>query len=91
MHAIGPCVCDLNVIQTRKAESHTLCKRSFSPGRHPGASWRILAQNGQPINAHVLSVLRIPGVLRSFYERPENVALLGCGWDAAGMQLGRAG
>eukprot|EP00955_Chlamydomonas_euryale_P071326 361038-Chlamydomonas_euryale.AAC.2 len=24
----------------------SLCKRSFCPGRHPGASWRILAHPG---------------------------------------------
>eukprot|EP00955_Chlamydomonas_euryale_P076225 362581-Chlamydomonas_euryale.AAC.3 len=48
---------------------------------HPGASWR---KTDGPINARVLRILRIPGVLRSSYERSENVALLGCGWEAAG-------
>eukprot|EP00955_Chlamydomonas_euryale_P083097 363798-Chlamydomonas_euryale.AAC.2 len=40
----------------------TLCRRSFCLGRHPGASWR---KTDDPINASVLSVLRIPGVLPS--------------------------
>eukprot|EP00955_Chlamydomonas_euryale_P103195 365471-Chlamydomonas_euryale.AAC.13 len=52
---------------------------------HPGASWR---KTDDPINARVLSVLRIPGVLPSSYERPENVALLGCSWEAQDEILG---
>eukprot|EP00955_Chlamydomonas_euryale_P061479 358051-Chlamydomonas_euryale.AAC.1 len=29
------------------SQREPLCKRSFCPGRPPGASWRILAQNGR--------------------------------------------